>query len=100
MKKIHVILMLLICATIIVSGVKLLTPVDPVCGKLLTKLELSNDFCMGLAERAAIERCSKVSDEEEVIGNCVRVIAPAAFSGCIDYLGYEKLQQDVASLCR
>jgi hypothetical protein len=100
MKRMHVILILLASAILLLTLVKNLSKEDPVCVKILTKLELSDDFCLGLAERAAMERCGKLSDEEEVIGNCVRVIAPAAFSGCMDYLGHEKNRKEYESLCR
>jgi hypothetical protein len=71
----------------------------PPCIRMEAKLELANEFCDGLALRAANERCSQVSEDPDVMGQCMRVIVPAAHSSCMSYLNLERLKQQYASLC-
>lgn len=70
------------------------------CLRLQAKLDLAEEFCSGLAERAAEERCSVLSDNPEVLGQCMRVIVPAAHSSCMSYLNLGRLEKEIHSVCR
>lgn len=70
-----------------------------VCAKMESKLELAKEFCDGLALRAANERCSSVAEDQDTMGQCMRVIVPAAHSSCMSYLNLERLKQQHESLC-
>lgn len=70
-----------------------------VCDKMESKLELAKEFCDGLALRAANERCQSVAEDQDTMGQCMRVIVPAAHSSCMSYLNLERLKQQYASLC-
>ena len=73
---------------------------DPACSRLQARVDLAKRFCDGLAERAAQEKCSALVDApEEVRGQCLRIIRPAAFSGCMDYLSLEAMERDLADTC-
>lgn len=74
-------------------------PKDPACEKLQANVELAKAFCGGLAERAAHERCQSVSDEPDTLGQCLRVMRPAAMSSCMDYLNLKKMKEDLEALC-
>jgi hypothetical protein len=89
----------LLGAALIALGVKLTETDSRVCDKMEAKLELAKEFCDGLALRAANERCAQVAEDQEVMGQCMRVIVPAAHSSCMNYLNLERLKQQHASLC-
>jgi len=73
---------------------------DPPCVRILAKVELAEEFCDGLAERAAKERCSSLSDDVDVMGQCMGVIVPAAHSSCMSYINMERLRQQSKELCQ
>jgi len=70
------------------------------CYRLQAKLDLSDRFCQGLATRAAQERCNSLSDNPEVLGQCMRIIVPAAHSSCMDYLNIQGMKNEVKELCQ
>lgn len=70
-----------------------------ICDKMENKLELAKEFCDGSALRAANERCQSVAEDQDTMGQCMRVIVPAAHSSCMSYLNLERLKQQDASLC-
>lgn len=86
-------------AVLLAAVAALVRPKDPACGKLEAKLGVSEEFCQGLAERAAQERCSALSDDPETMGQCIRVIVPAAHSSCMGYLNIQRLKNQVRELC-
>lgn len=89
----------LLGAALIVVVAKVLKPGESACSRIESKLELANEFCDGLAERAAKERCQSLSEDIDVRGQCMRVIVPAAHSSCMGYLNMERMKQQHASLC-
>ena len=73
---------------------------DPACARLQARVDLAKRFCDGLSERAAQEKCQALADgPEEVKGQCLRIIRPAAFSGCMDYLSLEAMERDLNDTC-
>lgn len=89
----------LLGALLIAIAAKFTQTDSRVCDKMEAKLELAKEFCDGLALRAANERCSQLADDQEVMGQCMRVIVPAAHSSCMSYLNLERLKQQHGSLC-
>lgn len=85
---------------LIVGLAKLMQNNQSACSRIESKMELANEFCDGLAERAAKERCQSLSDDVDVVGQCMRVIVPAAHSNCMGYLNMERMKQQYASLCK
>jgi len=73
---------------------------EPACVRIQAKLELAKEFCDGLAEKAAKERCSSLSDDVDVMGQCMRVIVPSAHSACMSYINMERLSQQSKELCQ
>jgi len=81
------------------AGAILLQNRTPACVKLRAKLDLASDFCEGLGDRMARERCSELSGDPEALGQCVRAILPGAASACMDYLNIEHIKRDYQSAC-
>ena len=77
----------------------LLQPKDPACVRFESRLGLAKQFCEGLAERASQDKCQSLSDEPETMGQCLRVMRPAAYAGCMDYINLEKMKQEYEALC-
>ncbi len=77
-----------------------LAPRDPACVRLQAKVELAQEFCEGLAERAATERCQELAPDEETIGQCFHVVVPAAFSSCMNYLNLGRLEREIKQVCK
>lgn len=96
----------LVACILLLSGVAVLLLIsllrpdrNETCARLRARIDLSHQFCDGLADRAAKERCSELSSKPEVMGQCLRVVVPAAFSGCIDYLSLETMKREFSSVC-
>lgn len=89
----------LILAVLIAALAALIAPKDPACVKLEARLGLAEVFCQGLAEKAATDRCSSLAEDPQVMGQCLRVIVPAAHSGCMDYLNIERMKRQHEELC-
>jgi len=91
---------LLISAALIGGlGVKLFQNKEPACIRLEAKVSLARDFCEGLGEKAAADRCSALADDPEVQGQCMRVVVPAAVGSCMSYLNLEHMKADLESAC-
>lgn len=90
----------LLGSLLIVGLAMLLKPKDPACVRFQAKLELAETFCNGLADRAARERCEAISDSPEIMGQCMRVIVPAAHSSCMSYLNTDGMKREYDGLCR
>lgn len=73
---------------------------EPACVRIQAKLELAEEFCDGLAEKAARDRCQSLSDDVDVMGQCMRVIVPSAHSACMSYINMERLRQQSKELCQ
>jgi hypothetical protein len=99
MKKPLVVASCLLGAVLIAGLAALVKPKDPACTRFQARIDLAEAFCDGLSQRAAQERCSALSDNPEVMGQCMRVIVPAAFSGCMDYINLPGMRQEHKSLC-
>lgn len=90
-----------IVGAIAIAGLAmLLKPKDPACVKLEARIGLATDFCGGLAERAAKEKCSVLTDNPDVMGQCMHVIVPAAYSGCMEYVNMDAKKEEFKSLCQ
>jgi hypothetical protein len=100
MKRPLIVASCLLGAVLIAGLAALIKPQDPACVRFQAKIDLAEAFCDGLSQRAAQERCSALSDSPEVMGQCMRVIVPAAFSGCMDYVNLQSLKQEHKSLCQ
>lgn len=98
-EKSLVIVSSIVAAILIFFGVRIILPRDGACEKMDAKLGLAEDFCQGLAERASEERCSSLADDPETMGQCLRVIVPAAHSSCMDYLNVQRLKNQKEALC-
>lgn len=73
---------------------------DPACVRIQAKADLAEEFCDGLAAKAAQSRCESLSEDMDVIGQCMRVIVPSAHSACMSYIGMDKLRQQAKGLCQ
>lgn len=73
---------------------------EPACVKMESKLSLLEDFCGGMARQMAESRCSQISDDDQVIGACMRVVIPAAHSACEGYVNKKELEHQHQSLCQ
>lgn len=98
MKKGHVAMVLGLMGAVVAMGVLKLSK-EPPCVRIMAKVELAEEFCDGLAERAARERCQSLSDDVDVMGQCMGVIVPAAHSSCMSYINMERLRQQSKELC-
>lgn len=87
-----------VCLVALVAG--LMLPRDPACIKLEAKIEVAKGFCDGLAARTATERCGGLSDDPDILGQCMRIVIPGAHSACMDYLEIKRLKEEVGTLCR
>lgn len=99
MKQPLVVGLCLLGCVLIAGLAKLMEVEDSACSRIESKIELANEFCDGLAERAAKERCQSLSDDVDVMGQCMQVIVPAAHSSCMGYLNMERMKQQYSSLC-
>lgn len=86
-------------STLILLGVYLV-PKDPACVRLNAKLLLMDDFCNGMSKQLAEDRCGQLTDDEAVFSQCLRVVIPAAHSGCMNYINKHKLESEYKSLCQ
>lgn len=86
-------------AVIIVIAAALLKDKDPACVRIEAKRNLALEFCNGLADRAARDKCARLADDPDIMGQCMRVIVPAAEAGCWDYVNLEALKRDAETLC-
>lgn len=100
MKRPLVVASCLIGAAFIAGLALLIKPKDPACIRFQAKIDLAETFCDGLSQRAAQERCSALSESPDVMGQCMRVIVPAAHAGCMDYVNLQALKQEYKSLCQ
>jgi hypothetical protein len=94
-----IVLSCLLGSLIVLGAAAYLKPKDPACVKLEARLGLAEVFCQGLAEKAATDRCSSLAEDPEVMGQCLRVIVPAAHSGCMDYINIERIKRQHEELC-
>lgn len=69
------------------------------CMKMENKIELAKEFCDGLAQKAAESRCETLSDDPDVMGQCMRVIVPSAHSNCMAYINVFRLEKQYEALC-
>jgi hypothetical protein len=92
-------IVLVVAAGIAIAAGALLKPKDPACVKIEAQVALADRFCHGMSERLAEGRCASLSDDPEVMGQCLRVIVPAAHSACMDYIEIEPLKRQAADLC-
>lgn len=90
---------LLGCALIVGLAV-LLSPKDPACLRIQAKADLSVEFCDGLAEKAAKDKCSALAEDPVTMGQCMRVVVPMAQSSCMSYLNMDRLQGQIKELCQ
>lgn len=90
----------LLGAALIAGLALLLKPSDPACIRFQARIDLAEAFCGGLSQRAAQERCSVLSENPEVMGQCMRIMVPNAFSGCMDYINLPGMKQEYQSLCK
>lgn len=74
-------------------------PQDQACIRLQARMDLAGDFCMGLAESAAKERCAALTEDSETAGRCVQVIIAAAHSNCMNYLNVQGMKMGYESAC-
>jgi hypothetical protein len=74
-------------------------PQDMGCIRFEAKIGLSHDFCRNLGMRAAQEKCQDVTQDPDTMGNCMRVVVPAAEANCWSYLNIEELKREYQSLC-
>lgn len=93
-------LMVLGAAAIALGFALWVKPAEPACIRLEAKLSLARDFCEGLGERAAKERCDALSEDPEVMGQCMRVVVPAAVGSCMHYVNLEHMKADYESACK
>lgn len=99
-EKIRTVVVVIAGLSFVALIASVLAPRDPACVKLEAKVELAQEFCEGLAERAATERCQEVAADEETLGQCFQVIVPAAFSSCMSYLNLGRLEREIKQVCR
>jgi len=100
MRKLLNLCLVILSACAILLLLTLLRPEkNETCARLQARIDLSESFCKELAEKAAEDRCSALAEQPEVLGQCKRVIVPAAFSGCIDYLNKEAMEREFSSVC-
>lgn len=98
MKKSHAAVIVSIMGALVIFGALKLNK-EPACVRIQAKVELAEEFCDGLAERAARERCQSLSEDVDVMGQCMRIVVPAAHSSCMGYLNMERLRQQSKDLC-
>ena len=72
--------------------------VDPVCDKLIAKVQVAKDFCMGLSKQTAMNRCESIDDDTQK-QDCVRVFLPYAMSACLSYVNLDTLESETKDLC-
>lgn len=101
-------LILIACAVgIILAVLAVQSKPDTACVRLQAKLDLSDQFCKTLSLKMAEDRCSGLLSQyeddgqyQEVLGQCLRAIVPAAHSACENYIQKEAMKKDLDSLCR
>lgn len=98
-KKIWLQVLSIAAAVSVFFAVRLFLPSDRACQRIQAKLGLVEEFCQGLAERAAEERCQTLADDPQTMGQCLRVIVPAAHSGCLDYVNVQRIENQSKELC-
>lgn len=99
MKRLAVAALCVLVAVIILTVTILLKPSSAPCQRLQARLDLADRFCAGLSERAAQEKCAEYSSNPEVMGQCMRVVLPAAHSSCMDYLSVQNMRIEFKNIC-
>jgi hypothetical protein len=95
-----IVLSCLLGSLIVLGAAAYLKPRDPACVKLEAKRNLAEEFCKGLAMRAAQERCSQLAEDPETMGACMQVVVPVAQASCWGYLSVENMDREIESLCQ
>jgi hypothetical protein len=93
-------LILLGVAAAILVAVSLLQKKEPACIRLQAKVDLAKEFCDGMAIKLAEDKCSSLAEDAETMGQCLRVLIPAAHSACQSYISHRELIQQYESLCQ
>lgn len=100
MKKPLILAGCLVGCLVIALLAKSLAPKDPACIRLQAKADLAEEFCAGLANKAASDKCSTLAEDPVVMGQCMRVVVPMAHSSCMSYINMDKLHEQTKDLCQ